>query len=59
MSFHDIDRGHFCPKCNANSLCLIEDGSCDQGGMCGDCVSDAHLARLRRREREDYHYDED
>jgi hypothetical protein len=38
---------------------LIEDGFCDQGGTCGSCISDAHLERLERREREGYHYDED
>jgi hypothetical protein len=38
---------------------LIEDGFCDQGGTCGSCIGDAHIARLERREREGYHYDED
>lgn len=54
-----VEEGHFCPKCNANSVCGIEDGACDNAGLCGDCFGDAYIERLERREREGYHYDED
>jgi hypothetical protein len=27
--------------------------------LCGDCIGDAYIERLERREREGYHYDED
>ena len=35
-----VEEGHFCPKCNANSICGIEDGACDNAGLCGDCIGD-------------------
>ena len=53
MSFHDIERGHFCPRCKANSLCLIEDGACDNAGLCDRCIKqdvyDTHVAENRQR----------
>ncbi len=54
-----VEEGHFCPKCNRNVYCAAEDGACENDGLCGDCIGDAQIARLKRREQEGYHYDED
>ena len=54
-----VEEGHFCPKCNRNAYCAAEDGVCENDGLCPDCIGDAYLQRLERREREGYHYDDD
>ena len=35
---HDIEAGHTCPKCGSRSICTIEDGYCENGGKCDDCI---------------------
>ena len=35
---HDPEAGHQCPKCNKKSLCLIEDGFCENQGECDNCI---------------------
>ena len=49
---HDSDRGHFCPRCKANSICLIEDGFCDNGGRCDNCIRQDALDRFDRMDRD-------
>jgi hypothetical protein len=38
---HDIDYGHDCPLCGKNSICLIEDGFCENGGTCDNCIKES------------------
>jgi len=40
MLYHPFtDDGHFCPRCNAGPfLCTMEDGQCDNAGICNKCV---------------------
>jgi len=36
---HDIENGHTCPTCHrAGIICTIEDGACENEGMCDDCL---------------------
>ena len=37
---HDIEYGHDCPRCSKNSRCLIEDGFCENGGECDNCIKE-------------------
>ena len=38
--YHSVtDDGHFCPRCGAGPFqCFIEDGQCDNAGICDECV---------------------
>jgi hypothetical protein len=46
--YHDPERGHKCPKCGRGSICLVEDGFCDNGGTCDLCIKDAVYERMSR-----------
>lgn len=50
---HDIENGHDCPLCGKNSICLIEDGLCDNGGNCDNCIKELY------RDEDDWMYDQD
>ena len=39
---HDIENGHDCPRCGKNSICLIEDGFCENGGTCDNCIKETY-----------------
>jgi hypothetical protein len=39
---HDPEAGHQCPKCNKQSLCLIEDGFCENQGECDNCIKERY-----------------
>ncbi len=49
---HDIEQGHYCPSCNAHSICLIEDGACDMQGRCDDCIRQDAFDRFDRMDRD-------
>ena len=49
---HDIEQGHFCPSCNAHSICLIEDGACDMQGRCDNCIRQDAFDRFDRMDRD-------
>tara|TARA_Y100000296_G_C5160416_1_gene251504 strand:- start:410 stop:568 length:159 start_codon:yes stop_codon:yes gene_type:complete len=51
MFGHDIEEGHDCPKCGVNSICTIEDGDCENQGLCDDCIKAEVYERM---DREDY-----
>ena len=51
---HDIENGHDCPRCGKNSICLIEDGFCENGGTCDNCIKETY-----RDPDDDYFYDYD
>ena len=51
MFGHDIEEGHDCPKCGVNSICTIEDGDCENHGLCDDCIKAEVYERM---DREDY-----
>ena len=53
---HDIENGHNCPRCGKNSICLIEDGFCENGGDCDNCIKERVFEDMRREEY-DYDYD--
>ena len=37
--FHDIEKGHKCPRCRRKLFCTIEDGYCENDrGMCNQCI---------------------
>jgi hypothetical protein len=54
---HDIEAGHTCPKCSSRSICTIEDGSCENGGKCDDCIKDAEYDRMNRWDYDPDHDD--
>ena len=43
MNGHSIEFGHDCPRCGKNSRCLIEDGRCENGGNCDDCIKELYM----------------
>ena len=45
---HDIEEGHDCPKCGANSICTIEDGDCENQGLCDNCIKADVYERMGR-----------
>lgn len=45
---HNIEQGHRCPKCGSRSICTIEDGSCENGGTCDECIKAAEYERMSR-----------
>ena len=53
MYGHNIEEGHVCPSCGKTSICLIEDGQCDNQGTCDSCI-----ANTVRFEDQDYWYPE-
>lgn len=53
---HDIEAGHKCPTCSNRSLCLIEDGYCENGGECDTCIRGRYYDQARN-DREGYDYD--
>ena len=44
MNYHSfVEDGHLCPKCGAGPfLCSMEDGQCDNNGICDVCVYEAN-----------------
>ena len=50
---HDIEAGHKCPLCKAVSICLIEDGFCENEGHCDTCRREEYQ-RLMYRQEGDY-----
>jgi len=54
MMGHDIEEGHYCPKCGANSICTIEDGRCENQGRCDNCIKDDYIDRMVRGDIEDW-----
>jgi len=45
---HDIEAGHTCPKCGSRSICTIEDGTCENGGTCDNCIKEEDAALLEQ-----------
>ena len=41
-----IEEGHKCPECGRRSICTMEDGFCENRGVCNRC-----LVKHRIRER--------
>ena len=56
MYGHDYEKGHDCPKCGKNSHCTIEDGFCENGGECDNCIKQRYMDDM---DREEYDYDYD
>jgi len=56
MYGHDLEEGHNCPKCGKHSICLIEDGFCENGGECDNCIKQRYMDDM---DREEYDYDYD
>ena len=48
MSGHDYEKGHDCPKCGKNSRCLIENGFCENGGECDNCIQQRYYDEMDR-----------
>jgi hypothetical protein len=39
MSYHPfIESGHKCPECGSRSICTMEDGFCENRGVCNNCI---------------------
>ena len=52
---HDYENGHTCPTCNRTGIrCTIEDGYCDNGGECDNCIKQRYYDSMSRAE---YDYD--
>jgi hypothetical protein len=47
---HSPEADHKCPKCGAESICLIEDGFCDNDGLCDSCIREAEMNRIDRED---------
>jgi hypothetical protein len=37
--YHSLrEDGHECPECGMVSICTIEDGFCENAGVCDNCI---------------------
>jgi len=52
---HDYEKGHDCPKCSKNSRCTIEDGFCENGGTCDNCIKEGIYEEMDREDRWEYY----
>ena len=43
---HNKDDGHSCLECDKWQPCLIEDGYCERGDVCGSCQEEAKTQEL-------------
>jgi len=37
---HNPEEGHHCPRCDTRYPCTIENGHCDNNGLCNNCIRD-------------------
>jgi len=58
MYGHDYEKGHDCPKCGKNSRCMIEDGFCENDGVCDNCIKERVYQDIDREYWGEYDYDE-
>jgi len=49
---HSPDMVHKCPTCGNRSICLIEDGFCENEGVCDFCLKDRYMKSLYEEEKE-------
>ena len=55
MSYHPfVEQGHKCPRCGRRSICLMEDGYCENRGDCDNCLR----KRYRDMTLDELEYDE-
>ena len=47
MAYHPFtEQGHKCPKCRSRSICMMEDGYCENRGVCDNCIRAERYERL-------------
>lgn len=49
MYGHDYENGHTCPSCSKTGICCtIEDGFCENGGDCDNCIQERYMQEIDR-----------
>ena len=49
---HNPEEGHHCPRCDTRYPCTIENGHCDNNGLCNNCIRD----KLSGKTDEEFEY---
>ena len=57
MSHPFIEVGHKCPECGVRSICTMEDGYCENRGVCDTCIRQARYDELTRSDYDPDHDD--